>query len=79
MNLVPMSTAPVIDAPFRTGPGLGPAEQAALLHVQLQRLGEQQAALAQQLAQLHAIEATTAPHVSMHEREQRVPTGATRS
>ena len=59
MALVPSSAA--IAAPDRTGSALEPAEQIALLRLQLQRVGEQQAVLARQLAHLQSPAAAPAP------------------
>ena len=68
MALVPVSSPQPIEAPFRTGPALEPAEQVALLHPQLQRLGEQQTAFAQQLSRLSASE--TRPTLKTSEQER---------
>lgn len=43
-----------IDASYRTGPALERDQQVALLQMQIQAVGEQQTALAQQLAHLQA-------------------------
>lgn len=76
MALVPVSSPQPIEAPFRTGPALKPAEQVALLHIQLQRLGEQQAALAQQISHLSAPETRPILKTSKQELDHRQPAAA---
>jgi len=67
MALAPSVSAPPIDVQYRTDPALGRDEQIALLHLQHERLGEQQARLARQLRALQPPVISTVPVLDDHD------------
>lgn len=70
MALVAATSTRPIDVPNQSGPALKPAEQIALLRLQLQRLGEQQGMLSQQIDELEASEISSVRNVDQYDAHQ---------